>query len=944
MVTSITALAQGRTAGELLVQGESAYNSGRWEVAENAFEEFLKNYSGIAGTEQAIAKVKPLLAICLVRRGAFEKALPLLEEAIKLPGGDPKMKSDLLFFSGLSHLRTNHAGTARKQLAAIFADPQNDRGRRMESLILGGMTYVMEKNWKDAADFFQKHTTEIRAFSPEAGARSDILLFYALMQEKRWDEAEKTSQILLANPQEIRQVVTFSSLLIELGAHFLEDGKPHKAISLLGRVSTKAEIEQLQQSRLTEAEEDLELSGRNPVRAAQLQTSIGEMRRELETFAKVPQFDSAARLRLAGAYFQLNRTREACLILDQMVRQMEPDAMVESATASLIRGWMSLERYARAARTAELYLERCGNLPEKPNSPDVMFLRAQALEGLSKYQEASDAYREVATKFKGQPIAMQAEFMAAYNILQLEHYDEAGAQLERQAKALKTTDEMRQHVTFWRAMAYYFDQDWEKCRERFDVYLEDHPQGEYADDSNFRIGYSYFSEARYPEAIKRLKAFANDYPQSEWLAEALLTLGDSLAAEGDLKEADAAYAKIGPEAPGFHDEGWMKRGNLLKVQKDLPGMTKLYQAFLEKRPDSPRIAEALQWLGWVAKQEGRVDEARKIYWNAISRFGNDDARPGLEEIILALQGFYTGPDRGELETRLHDDLEKAKSAGEKRRATRLGWALAQLQLVKKDVAQEVRRKQAGEELVLLAPGIEAKETSPRILADVGDALVEKGEVEQARKIYEGLRKWWPRSPERDRAYAGLGFIEVKADNETAAIARFDQYEKSSVMPKTAPDEKGISLVEGELGGKVALARARILAKRDAQPALDLLLAVQRTKSMPARIRADAFMEAARLHVKRQQFRESLPYFEQIYLLFNRFPELVAGAYYERGEVLEKLNMPDKAREVYSELAQREDLAPFEPAKLGLRRAEALGGVIPIKEPEEGLIPPAPVVR
>ncbi len=114
--------------------------------------------------------------------------------------------------------------------------------------------------------------------------------------------------------------------------------------------------------------------------------------------------------------------------------------------------------------------------------------------------------------------------------------------------------------------------------------------------------------------------------------------------------------------------------------------------------------------------------------------------------------------------------------------------------------------------------------------------------------------------------------------------------------------------------------------------------------MPARVRADAFLDAARLHVKRQQFREALPYFEQVYLLFNRFPELVAKAYYERGEVLEKLNLPDKAREVYSELAQREDLATFGTAKLGLRRAEALGGLIPIKEPDEGLIPPAPTVR
>ena len=68
----------------------------------------------------------------------------------------------------------------------------------------------------------------------------------------------------------------------------------------------------------------------------------------------------------------------------------------------------------------------------------------------------------------------------------------------------------------------------------------------------------------------------------------------------------------------------MKRGNLFKAKKDLPGMKKLYTGFLEKRPESPRLAEALQWLGWVAKQEGKIPEAREIYWDAITRFGSFD--------------------------------------------------------------------------------------------------------------------------------------------------------------------------------------------------------------------------------------------------------------------------------------------------------------------------------
>lgn len=938
------------SATELLTTGEAAFNAGDWQVAVDRFQEFITNYGGLEGTAGAVVKVKPLMAICQVRLGRFAEALPLLEEALKQPDLDPKQRVDLVFFSGLSNLRLGNADAARKQLGEIFTDTKVERGRRMETLILGGMSYVMEKNWKEGINFFKKYGEEIAAYSPEAGARSKILLLHALMEEKQWDEAVVLARGIHSGLAEVRQIVTFSSQLIALGNHFLEEGSHHKAIQLLQLVPAAADIQQLQNARLAEAEQDLKTAQitKNAVRISQTQTSLDEMRRELDAFSKIPQFDSASRLRLAGAYFQLERTREGCLILDQMVRQMEPDSVVEAATAALMRGWMSLERYARAVRTADLYIERFANLPEKPNLADILFLKAQALEGQFEYQAAADGFRAVATQFPDKPIATQANFMAAYNILQLENYKLAGTQLDQQLKRLKKTDEMWQHVAFWRAMAFYFDQRWDEARKSLEDYLDaTKTEGvglEYVDDAAFRIGYSYFSEANYPEAIKRLKAFASAHPESEWLSEALLTLGDSYAAEGDLEDADQAYSKIGIEAPGFHDEGWMKRGNLFKLKKDLKGMKTLFNQFVEKRPDSPRIAEGLQWLGWIEKQQGDIDSARQIYWDAIERFGNDVARPGLEDIFLGLHGFYSAKDRPELETRLADALAKAKTEKKRRYATRLGWALAQLHLSNKNISPERRIRDAREALAALVPEIDPKEIAPQILADVGDALVDKGEGDKALEIYQGLRKWWPRAPERDRAYAGLGFVAVRAGKEPEALESFEKYEKSAVMPKTAPDGRGISLVEGELGGKVALAKAAILSKRDAEKALDILLAIQKTKSMPASVRAESFMEAARLHYKRGNYREALPYFEQVYLLFNRFPEKVAEAYFERGGSLEKLGMPEKAREVYSELVSREDLASFEPSKLGLKRAIALGGVIKPKEPEEGVIPPATPVK
>lgn len=939
----------GMSARELLAFGEKSFNASDWDAASDAFLKFIADFGGLEETAEAVNRVKPLLAICHIRQGRIDEALPLIEECLEMEDLAPAMRTDLVFFGGLGALQSGDPVKARTYLGAAFNDTRMERSRRMEALILGGLSYAMEQDWEGAVTFFERYGEEISGYSPEAGARARILQLHALMQVNRWSDAATLAQALHPALDEIRQVVTYASLLVRLGDYFLQDGQGHQAIVILRMVPPMSEIVRLQTTRLEEARQDLASTerGSNTVRAAQLRTSIGEMERELEAFSEIPDFDSASRLRLAGAYFQLQRIREAALILDQMVRQMKPDALVESATASLLRSWMSLDRHLRAVRTADLYMERCKDLPEKPNLPEVMFLKGQALEGLFEHAAAADAYLATSDAFPSDPIAPRAEFMAAYNILQLEDYPRAGDMLERQMRKLKPSDDMWVHVAFWRAMAWYFDQQWEPARNLLNEHLADVAAGtipaEYEDDATFRLAYTYFAEARYPEAIEMLREFEAEFATSEWLPEALLTLGDALGGEGDLTGADQAYARIGIEAPGFHDEGWMKRGNILKVTKDLEGMRRHFTEFLEKRPGSPRIAEALQWLGWVAKQEGNIDEARRIHWDAIERFGNDAVRPGLEEIFLALHTFYPADERTDLESKLKIMLFRAEDEGQQRFATRLGWATAQLHLNAKGEqagTPEERATKYRNQLAALVPQINPEETSPRILADVADALAEQGDVETAKSLYEGLRKWWPRAPERDRAFAGLGFIAARSGETDEALASFARYERTSVMPKGSPDENGIALVQGELGAKVAMAQADLLAAREPEKAIHILLAIQKDRGMPARFRAEALMKTADVYVSRGQYRESLPYFEQVYILFNRFPELVAVAYHRRGQALEKLAMPDKAREVYSELVNRPDLAGFEPAKLARARAVALGGVLPPIDPADSVIPPS----
>lgn len=924
----------------LLQDANSAYVSADWAESARLFSRFLDTYGSDPTLADPARKVRPLLALSYFRQGDFENAKDPTAEALTDSSLDAAVRAELRFFTAIGCLTEGKHEEARSRLGEVFNDPRVDPSRRMESLILGGNSYVMEGNWAGAITFFESHGREIRQASPEAGSRADILHLHSLMQAERWDESILLAQDISTRIDQVRQVVTFSSLLIALGSRFLEDHQPYKAIAVLRMVRHRTEIVQLQETRLAETRADFTYAeqSRNAVRQNQLRTCVAEMEKDLANIGTLPQFDSAARLRLAQAYSDLGRTREAALLLDQMVRQMPPDELVESATVNLISGWMSLDRWGRAARAADVYLERLGQLPIAKNLPGVLFAKAQATEGQLEHALAASLYAEMANRFPDDALAHKARFLQAYNRIQLDDHAGAAVLLDALLADLPVSDEMWEHAFFWRAMTDYFEQNWESARERLARLLDppskDAGTGSYTDDAIFRIGYAYFSEALHEPAIREMTRLEREHPASEWLPEALLTLGDARAALGDLDEALLAYQRISAEAPGFHDEGWMKRGQILKARKDLEGMRSLFENFLRLRPESPRIAEALHWLGWVAKQQGDPGLARRISWDALRRLGNDKVRPGLEEIFLGLAPLYPGDQKADLRAALQQEKTAAAARQQARYLVRLGWAELQL-------FQQRGSAETGEAWRALAAQIEPKETAPRILIDCAEALAGGRDREEVFRLLEGLRKWYPRAPERDRAFAGLGFLALERGERAAALALFDRFEKTAVMPKSAPDANGISIVEAEIGGKVALARAGLLEATKPDVALLVYSAVQKSRAMPSRIRAEAFLGAARLQAGRKRFRESLPLYEQIYVLYNRHPDLVAEAYWGRGQALEGIGSPDLAREVYSELACREDLRKTQQASAGRARAIALGGVIEPRIPQEGEIPPRP---
>jgi len=132
-----------------------------------------------------------------------------------------------------------------------------------------------------------------------------------------------------------------------------------------------------------------------------------------------------------------------------------------------------------------------------------------------------------------------------------------------------------------------------------------------------------------------------------------------------------------------------------------------------------------------------------------------------------------------------------------------------------------------------------------------------------------------------------------------------------------------------LAGTVALARSKLLAERgrtdEAATTLESMLG---SRSVPRSEKARGLFDLGELRMKQGKPRLAVPYYQRIYVMYGRWPDLVAKAYLRSGEAFEKLEDTDAARKTYEELIAREDLATTPETQTARDR---LGRLAPPKE-------------
>jgi tetratricopeptide (TPR) repeat protein len=963
------------TAEELLNRGVAAYNAADFPSARAALDRFVTSFGDTPEGGAVLERVLPLLATTNLQEKRFPEALTAIDRYFALGAkGKPEIVEDLTFWravclmekSGTSAVAAaptdpaaeapeptpaNRRPSRRKSARTATKDPaptpaagapapgQSGRPaappealaeareaflkfvsdhpaspRREEAILLAGACHSLGGSPAAAAAFLAPY---LDSLSPVNRGRAAVMRLHALIQARDYDAAHALLVAEFPRSSAYLQLVSFHALALELGTHFLEEGEPRKAISCLQRVWTRDRLIRHQERRASEIEQQLAAARQrtaDPFRILTLEQMIAKTRRELEHFKKIESFDAALRFRLGRAFIDMGRHREAALILEEMVASLPPDRVTEEAGFNVIRCWMQVGRWPRAIDAATRFSER---FPKSAHRIEADFLRAQALQSAGQIPDSMAAFARIADDPAAGAVAARARFMEAFGHLLLDAPTDALPVLGAVAK-LDPDAGLAELTHYWTGMAHSLAKDPAKAREVLAAYLKKHPKGRFAPEAQYRRAYCAHALRDYPTGIRELRGFLETHGDHDLADEARILLGDALLATGEIDKGILALRAVRPANTRMFEEAWFKIGRAFRLQ-DKPELLRTHmERFVSEHGGSMRVPEAVYWIGWAWRKAGQPEKAAEAYWAAIRAHGPDPARHAVEDLLLALPKLHPdGEARAQLDAALRDLGAPADPATKPSAlAARALWLRSRL-AAKAD-------PEASRALVLAAsPLLDLTRANPVIIADCAEGWLSAGNATESERLFRELLRWNPNSVQRDRAFAGLGAIAANAGRDSEALAWLDRFERET------PDSI--------LAGQVGLARAALLRKRgqseEAAEALEKMLAA---RSVPRADKVRGLFDLGELRMAQGKPGLAVPYFQRIYVMYGRWPDLVAKAYLRSGEAFEKLADPAAARKTYEELIAREDLAAFAEVKAARERLARLVPAAPdTKREEEG---------
>lgn len=910
------------TLPQLLQRAVGEFGSGRFAPAADAFGAIERDFGREPQWQEGTLprKVLPLRGYAQLRAGRASDASKSFEEFLKRFPDEAGQRSFVLYASALALMGEEKHDAAEKRFGEFIRD---FGGTAQSALAQGQRAELLFKLGRDPEGYAV--LDDVTASAPSSLLRTQARL-RGLQRAVEKSDAARTRELLLGTPWAVDTMPELGMLAfsaMQAGDRWLAAGNPGDAIAAFQLVLPKQRLVAAQRHRLDElkrvfAERAPQVeAGSGTVWVEFYRGLIARVEGQLVSLEAAEDFTPGLRMRQAQAFLLAGRNHEAWLLLEGLATGADTtDSVRTEAHYRWILAAAALNKWDEALAIARAFVERNAF---SELAPTAFYMISQAHLEQQRHAEATEVLADLIARFPAHDMRPRFLFTRGYCLAVLDRLDEARADFAQCAREFPSGP-LASSARLWHALTRYFGKDYPKALEEFDALAKSEKGRPLEGEILHRRASVLYALRRNEDAAEAAAAFLKAFPHHVREDEARVLLGDVLMALGKLDEAKAQFGAIAPDNGSLFAYAAFQTGKILRAEEEHEALAvhfTRYAARTDLAPDA-RVGEALYWIGWARTQQDRMKDALPVFFDAITRFGDDPRSGEFQPLVAALERLHRRAKAAEarghseaagmLRTRVFADWVEAErtlaeKAGKLTLSSRFSLWLA-------DYHEKGNRPHQAETVLLeIAGRVPVERLDPGGLGRVGTALQKIGSGE-ATKYFTRLLAEFPASFDRAWAFHGLATIDLAEGRRERALAWL---ERINTETPTHP-----------LGTRAVLDAAGLLAdlgKADeAETRLEGLL---RLKSARGRPHAEALAALGAIRAARGDTAQAIAYYQRVYTLYRAQSDLVARAYVTSGELFEKRGDKAAALRTFEEFTSQPSLAATIPFTAGVAARDRL---------------------
>lgn len=635
--------------------GNALYNKKLYALAVKEYEAFLKAYP----THPKADMARFGMALSYFGAGKYAEAEPILAELGRT--GKAGDAGQMALMRGQCLMRLDRIPEAEKAFASVASGSET----KLQPAAFSAMAEVafLQGKWPETIRWADKRLA-LSGDDASWSARAAYQAAYANRQLRQHDAAVQRLNALLPKLKDDKGLAGQAAFLLgeccrEIGRHedavaaytaALANAQDAAAVDIQFRIG----LTQLDMGKPAPAVESFK-KALTMTPAADLKDKISlylgrallengdpaAARNALQPLTQLnprSAVSAEASLWMARAMIRQNQVKPASDFLAQAIPQHQGQPLLADLYFEAGNLHLEAARYADASSCFGAIMKQ---FPAWPQTNDLWRLQSVCLHHQKQYDASAKLCDDFLARFPADPRKDEVLFVKAENLFLLNRFDQA-APLYRTLAAAPVATPSTTAALFRVTLIQYKTSAWAQAIESGSQLLAQQPKGDLFAPLPFLVGDAAFRLEQWERAITNLTLFVRQSTtgKEENLDTAMAELGVSCLKSGRTNEALDHLAAIPTRFPQSRHAplALSEVGRLRYERNELGPARQALELLLKDFRDAPQRADAEYYLGWIARAEKKNDEAARRFETVMKNYPTNALAPdaALQSGLLLL--------------------------------------------------------------------------------------------------------------------------------------------------------------------------------------------------------------------------------------------------------------------------------------------------------------------